>query len=209
MLSDDEVLQLNIEASIHAYSPIPTIEWTREEELEDHLNRIKEHLEELRVLEEKEWNEWIQKLNNVRGISQVCYEGNALHILDKLSSQKIVMVFGKSNDKIDMVVTDQNVYLISYPEIDIENYIIGPVYTFQERLTVKNLQLLCEMYQMYKPLFRTRYVTTHKHDFFTNLEYILRLIPGYYKNAKWKQINGFFGMYYNQQTNKLITYPPA
>jgi hypothetical protein len=39
-------------------------------------------------------------------------------------------------------------------------------------------------------------------------EYV-RLIPGSYKNGSWRQIGGFYGVYINDYTKKVLTYPPA
>jgi hypothetical protein len=42
----------------------------------------------------------------------------------------------------------------------------------------------------------------------SNVEAVIRLIPGGYKNGSWRQLNGIFGMYYNEETNELSTFPP-
>ena len=40
------------------------------------------------------------------------------------------------------------------------------------------------------------------------LESIIRLIPGSYKNGSWRQLDGFFGMYFNETTMEVSTIPP-
>jgi len=37
---------------------------------------------------------------------------------------------------------------------------------------------------------------------------ILRLIPGSYKNGPWKQLDGFFGPYMNQETLEINSFIP-
>ena len=39
-------------------------------------------------------------------------------------------------------------------------------------------------------------------------ETIIRLIPGGYKNGDWKQLDGFFGMYFNETTMEVSEVPP-
>ena len=39
-------------------------------------------------------------------------------------------------------------------------------------------------------------------------ESIIRLIPGSYKNGSWRQLDGFFGMYFNEITMELSEVPP-
>ena len=39
-------------------------------------------------------------------------------------------------------------------------------------------------------------------------ESVIRLIPGSYKNGDWKQLDGFFGMYFNETTMELSEVPP-
>jgi hypothetical protein len=39
-------------------------------------------------------------------------------------------------------------------------------------------------------------------------ESIIRLIPGSYKNGNWRQLDGFFGMYFNEETMEVSEVPP-
>jgi len=39
-------------------------------------------------------------------------------------------------------------------------------------------------------------------------ESIVRIIPGSYQNGDWRQLDGFFGMYYNENTMEVSEYPP-
>jgi hypothetical protein len=40
-------------------------------------------------------------------------------------------------------------------------------------------------------------------------ESVIRLIPGSYKNGDWKQLDGFFGMYFNESTMEVSEVPPS
>ena len=39
-------------------------------------------------------------------------------------------------------------------------------------------------------------------------ESVIRLIPGSYKNGDWRQLDGFFGMYFNETTMEVSEVPP-
>ena len=41
-----------------------------------------------------------------------------------------------------------------------------------------------------------------------NLELTLRLIPGSYKNGSWRQLDGFFGLYFNETIMEVSTILP-
>jgi hypothetical protein len=39
-------------------------------------------------------------------------------------------------------------------------------------------------------------------------ESVIRLIPGSYKNSDWRQLDGFFGMYFNETTMEVSQVAP-
>jgi|UniRef100_A0A6C0BGF1 hypothetical protein len=45
-------------------------------------------------------------------------------------------------------------------------------------------------------------------DVLKKIESIIRLIPGSYKNGSWRQLDGFFGMYFNETTMEVSEVPP-
>jgi hypothetical protein len=49
---------------------------------------------------------------------------------------------------------------------------------------------------------------TRLSDSLKKFESIIRLIPGGYKNGDWKQLDGFFGMYFNEATMEVSELPP-
>jgi hypothetical protein len=40
-------------------------------------------------------------------------------------------------------------------------------------------------------------------------ESVIRLIPGSYRNGDWRQLDGFFGMYFNETTMEVSEVPPS
>ena len=55
----------------------------------------------------------------------------------------------------------------------------------------------------YQPDKRMQYMDPHK-----KFESVIRLIPGSYQNGDWRQLDGFFGMYYNETTMEVTEVPP-
>jgi len=49
---------------------------------------------------------------------------------------------------------------------------------------------------------------TNVSDALKKFESIIRLIPGSYKNGNWRQLDGFFGMYFNETTMEVSEVPP-
>jgi hypothetical protein len=39
-------------------------------------------------------------------------------------------------------------------------------------------------------------------------ETVMRIVPGSYKNGGWKQLDGFYGVYYNEAKMELSGIPP-
>jgi hypothetical protein len=50
--------------------------------------------------------------------------------------------------------------------------------------------------------------TTSSNTILKRFESVIRLIPGSYKNGDWRQLDGFFGMYFNETTMELSEVPP-
>jgi hypothetical protein len=86
-------------------------------------------------------------------------------------------------------------------EWDSTGVTVRPVYTFDQNLTAKDMRLLDRLYQL------KRGVNTN--NIASKFESVIRLIPGSYQNGAWQQLDGFFGMYYNNETNELSVLPPA
>ena len=41
----------------------------------------------------------------------------------------------------------------------------------------------------------------------TKFESVIRLIPGSYQNGDWRQMDGFFGLYFNETTMEVSEFP--
>ena len=93
------------------------------------------------------------------------------------------------------ILSDQHVYAYDVSKPPSERF--APVYTFDSPLTMKNAKILT-----YKKI----------GDAFLNpvsFEALIRTIPGSYKNGSWRQLNGFFGLYVNDETNEASRKPPV
>ena len=89
------------------------------------------------------------------------------------------------------ILTDQHVYAYDGGER------FAPVYTFDSPLTMKNAKILT-----YKNI-GVAFLNP------VSFEALIRTIPGSYKNGSWRQINGFFGLYVNDETNEASRKPPV
>lgn len=88
-------------------------------------------------------------------------------------------------------------------------YEICPLYTFANPLNSNQLKMLLHLSQaihfatpltnVCAGLARKEYHIDHK-----KFESIIRLIPGSYSNGAWKQLDGFFGAYINEETMEIM-----
>ena len=88
-------------------------------------------------------------------------------------------------------------------------YEICPLYTFANPLNSKQLKMLLHLSQaihfanpltkVCEGLARKEYHIDHK-----KFESVIRLIPGSYSNGAWKQLDGFFGAYINEETMEIM-----
>jgi hypothetical protein len=95
-------------------------------------------------------------------------------------------------------------------EYDIEAEIYNcPVYIFKEQLSLQFAKLLINA-RLYPNSVHPTSVnhTVSKPNNYRDIESIIRIIPGEYKNGNWRQLDGFFGMYYNDVTGELSHLPP-
>lgn len=110
---------------------------------------------------------------------------------------------------------------------------LAPLYIFNRQLTDSDLIMLDQLFEdptINSPYYRScikKYITSSiinrmlytfgdglwaNGPFFqeasSKFETIIRLIPGGYLNGPWKQLDGFFGIYYNSTTNTISDIPP-
>jgi hypothetical protein len=141
-----------------------------------------------------------------------------------------------SLNTIDMIITNRNVYSL-YFRRNAEAHIhytsgmrCSALYTFDKPLNSKQTKMLSILYAyrsyhgscMSPNVFSSIMYTVHGMDHhrggpLTNIIYldarkkfesVIRLIPGSYKNGDWRQLDGFFGMYFNETTMELSEVPP-
>lgn len=92
------------------------------------------------------------------------------------------------------------------PILKNEFYNCIPVYVFTEPLSLKYAKLLHNSVAQGNP---SSINSVSSGNFYRDIDSILRLIPGSYKNGNWRQLDESFGMYYNDVTNELSDLPPA
>jgi len=121
------------------------------------------------------------------------------HIENILEKGEIV-ILRRSIQKGDMLITNKKVYICIQSvstgyggKLTLEDYSITPIYTFLP--------------------FNSRYLKLilSSINFAINpsqLESIIRCIPGSYINGHWKQLDGFFGPYFNEETIEISLVPP-
>jgi hypothetical protein len=104
-----------------------------------------------------------------------------------------------------VVFTKKNIYrIVSVNELDI---FLCPLYTFSNELDVKSLTILKNI----KSTTSLNIVDTSiniSNPFQVSTEKAIRMIPGSYQFRPWKELNGFFGSYFNEETFEISTSPP-
>jgi len=84
-----------------------------------------------------------------------------------------------------------------------------PMYLFHKQLSAKDIHILRQMDGMIQGIdFRAGWQGGNSMSL-SNLEAVIRLIPGGYKNGSWRQLNGIFGMYFNETTMEVSEVPPS
>ena len=83
-----------------------------------------------------------------------------------------------------------------------------PMYLFNKQLCAKDIHILRQIEGMIQGIiFHGGWKQGYPMSL-SNLEAVIRLIPGSYKNGDWKQLNGIFGMYFNETTMEVTQIPP-
>jgi len=135
----------------------------------------------------------MSKQNAVRYaiLEQLIKEG---HIILAISNIKICNLQIQS----PMILTTTGVYVVM-PHKEKSTFssdsfvdMLCPIYTFSAPLNLKQTQLISNML----------YINVEQY------EQVIHYIPGSYSNGAWKQLNGFFGVYLNEDTMELSSIPP-
>ena len=107
---------------------------------------------------------------------------------------------------ISVVFTKKNIYRIVIKYIN-DNWRIClcPLYTFSNELDAKSLIILKNIKESGS---ETSFKITDTSINISNLaEKAIRMIPGSYHFGPWKELNGFFGSYFNEETFEISTSP--
>jgi hypothetical protein len=143
--------------------------------------------------------------------------------------QSTLLCFSETNVMMITLLRDKNIY---------DNYVIEkrPIYMFYSELNSCYLKILDQIigtnsyfYENHSLLGKISgthiklctysvysgkigpYIYKNPSNYDSNsepLETIIRLIPGGYKNGKWRPLNGFFGSYFNEDTLEILPCPP-
>jgi hypothetical protein len=197
------------------------MEVTRKKEQEEMLARLRMEQEEARELEE-----------TYKRLKEIVMQRNAPTI-DSMSLRDEIVLFSSrhSNTYGIYLITNKNVYrsLGHTPP-----HKLGLIYTFNTTLTKKQVLLLEQGITSEKTgegqgniIDRVRLHVFGGSEFGGSADYdmrrrnaymcvsalkkfesIIRLIPGSYQNGDWRQLDGFFGMYFNETTMEFSEVPP-
>jgi len=147
------------------------------------------------------------------------FEKRGEHVVDLLRR------YTNNGGFIVMIITDRGVYnIINDATWPIQ---IGSMYSFDRPLCFKHITMIKNALNLQSES-RTRRlgdqvcdvvaltiipishnIQSNNTDLRKKFESIIRLIPGSYKNSNWRQLDGFFGMYYNETTMELSEFPPV
>jgi hypothetical protein len=87
--------------------------------------------------------------------------------------------------------------------------IIRPLYTFNKPLSVSYIGMLLssDIFQSINSDGGYMWSATPSSTL-KRFETVMRIVPGSYKNGGWKQLDGFYGVYYNEAKMELSGIPP-
>jgi len=135
-------------------------------------------------------------------------------IYEHISREVILFYHGSLSvsDSTRLVVfTKKNIYRIVTKYVNQEwDIFLCPLYTFSNELDVKSLIIL-------KNIKKSGSATSLNiadssinilDPFRVSTEKAIRMIPGSYQFGPWKELNGFFGSYFNEETFEISTSPP-
>jgi hypothetical protein len=114
-------------------------------------------------------------------------------------------------------ITSTDVYLCFPGNGSIPNH-VRKIYSFTEPVGEKGLYLLDHLADQdrgcgYGSILSRAFGDNQRYEASLGVrrkfESVIRLIPGSYKNGLWKQLDGFFGMYFNEETMELSEVPPS
>jgi hypothetical protein len=131
---------------------------------------------------------------------------------------------------ISIILTNRHLYRLQYKSIEkvptSDEFYSSKLYSFANPLNLAQAKLLSSIMKVPKEdeyclseisiwqrvsySLRDGGTSYFKHyvQGMKNFESVIRLIPGSYKNGSWRQLDGFFGMYFNEATMEVSEVPP-
>ena len=144
-------------------------------------------------------------------------------LLSSLSQHETILYYRYTPSSdiyvLSYIITNKNIYRVwgqGYPTLK-----VCVIYTFTKALTKKQTLFLeygianrnsghgCLLDRLVSCHYSNNTLSIEAHHSAPKkFESVIRLIPGSYKNGDWKQLDGFFGMYFNEVTMELSEVPP-
>jgi hypothetical protein len=175
-----------------------------------------------RVEEQRQLTELQEKLRNWRGND--CGKQLDASLLEYLKKTSEIILHSvhlstqyECNDgdfNVFVVITNKNV-LAQFPSKDcltgaiLSDMNICPLYSFASLLNLKQTQLLWNMINYNYDENKAKHTQNRSLKSQKRMETIIRTIPGKYSNGHWKQLDGFFGAYLNEDTMQVYDVPPS
>ena len=175
-----------------------------------------------RVEEQRQLTELQEKLRNYNGhFIETQFKSSTLEYLKKTS--QIPLYYYQTYHNYDtgdtgysrevrIVITNKNI-LGLFPQINSERTsnwsteTICLLYSFTSPLNLKQLHMFLNVAK-YAPA-SIKYGNSLSIHTPKRIESIIRTIPGKYSNGHWKQLDGFFGVYLNEDTLEVCAVPPS
>ena len=144
---------------------------------------------------------------------------------DGIDRHTILFLIGNDHSIPFGIITNRHVFRVKWNE----KLYLCPMYTFRYPLDEKGIRNILQIYKepvlaphdpwrtsimkemmsrnnddpLYQLYRDQRFANASK-----SFEFIIRTIPGSYKNGDWRQLRGFFGMYYRLPHSDLSDCPP-
>ena len=132
-------------------------------------------------------------------------------IFSHIASHEIILFWLYTNNPTKYIVfTNKKIYKIIEKRVsDQQRMCLCPMYTFSYELDVKSLILLKNIkslvYFLIEEFTDNLNPVTHRK---ISIEKVIRMIPGSYEYGSWKELNGFFGFYMNEETYEISQVSP-
>jgi len=113
-----------------------------------------------------------------------------------------------------IIITNKNIYYSTicwtteHEAMSLPKSTLSILYTFLEKLNSKYMKLLKHSNAIHRILPSTNQFGADNLIEVKRAESIIRCIPGSYINGHWKQLDGFFGPYFNEKTIEISLVPP-